>query len=344
MHMNSNQTLKQHTISRPLIGVLVLVLGAVALVISTIVAISVGAADIDFATVWQAVFHYRPEVKADQVIVGIRLPRELGVVLVGAALAVSGAIVQGITRNPLAEPGLLGINAGAALAITCLLALQTKPSYLLLMLAAFVGAAIGAVLVFGISWMRRGGLSPLKIILAGAAIHALLTAFADGIALIGRLTQELSIWKIGSTSGTTWLQLSLATPVVLVCIAIVILFSKKLTILSFGEEIAKGLGQRTVVVKAVLLVVMLLLSGIAVSLVGALAFVGLMVPHIVRFMVGTDYRWIIPCSAVFGSLLLIVSDTVARLVNAPFETPIGAVVAMIGIPFFLYLARREIKQ
>jgi iron complex transport system permease protein len=169
----------------------------------------------------------------------------------------------------------------------------------------------------------------------------LLTALADGVALVFQLTQDLSIWKIGSTSGTNWMQLQVAVPIVIIGILIAIVFSKKLTILSFGENIAKGLGERTTMTKVILMAVVLVLAGISVSLVGALAFVGLMVPHMVRFLVGTDYRWIIPCSAVFGSILLVLSDTAARMINAPFETPIGAIVAIVGIPFFLYLARRE---
>jgi iron complex transport system permease protein len=131
---------------------------------------------------------------------------------------------------------------------------------------------------------------------------------------------------------------------VLVALTIAIFLSKKLTILSFGDDIAKGLGQRTALVKTALMAVVLILAGISVSLVGVLAFVGLTVPHIVRFLVGTDYRWVIPCSAVFGSILLVLSDTAARMINAPFETPVGAIVAIVGVPFFLYLARREEKR
>jgi iron complex transport system permease protein len=341
MLIKNKQTDEKQIVSRPVIGLSVIILGLFVLVICLVFAISVGAANIDFATVWNSIFHYNENGKTDQVIVGIRLPRELGVVLVGAALAVSGAIMQGITRNPLAEPGLLGINAGAGFALACLLAFQAHSSYVMTMFATFLGAGLGAGMVFGISSIKRGGLSPLRVILAGAAVMYLLTALADGVALVFQLTQDLSIWKIGSTSGTNWMQLRLAVPVVIIGILIAIVFSKKLTILSFGEDIAKGLGERTTLIKVVLMAVVLVLAGISVSLVGALAFVGLMVPHMVRFLVGTDYRWIIPCSAVFGSILLVLSDTAARMINAPFETPIGAIVAIVGIPFFLYLARRE---
>jgi iron complex transport system permease protein len=328
-------------VARPVVGVSVLIIGTLVLILSTILAISVGAANIDFFTVWNSIFDYDPQGKADQIIMDIRLPRELGVVVVGAALAVSGAIMQGITKNPLAEPGLLGINAGAGFGLTCLLAFHSQSSYVLVMLTAFVGASIGAGMVFGISALKRGGMTPLRIILAGSAVMALLTALADGIALLFKLTQDLSIWKIGSTSGTTWLQLKIAVPVVVVALFMTIFLSKKLTILSFGDDIAKGLGERTAFMKFILMVIVLVLAGVSVSLVGALAFVGLMVPHMVRFLVGTDYRWVIPCSAVFGSMLLVLSDTAARMINAPFETPIGAIIAIIGVPFFLYLARRE---
>lgn len=344
MSTKNIQTDENQIVARPVIGVSIIVIGLLVLVICMVLAISVGAANIDFLTVWKTIFVYDAQGKADQIIIGIRLPRELGVAVVGAALAVSGAIMQGITKNPLAEPGLLGINAGAGLALVCLLIFQPHSSYVFVMMATFVGAALGAGLVFGIGSMKRGGMSPLRIILAGSAITLFLTAFADGISLVFKLTQDLSIWKIGSSSGTTWFQLKFAVPIVFFAIVVAILLSKKLTILSFGDDIAKGLGQRTVLVKVALMLVVLILAGISVSLVGALAFVGLMVPHIVRFLVGTDYRWVIPCSAVFGSILLVLSDTVARMVNAPFETPIGAIVAIVGVPFFLYLARREGKR
>ena len=154
------------------------------------------------------------------------------------------------------------------------------------------------------------------------------------------LSQDVAFWTAGGVSGTNWSQLKIIVPVVIIGILVAVMFSRQLTILSFGEEVAKGLGQRTVFTKVVLMTVVLVLAGAAVSLVGAIAFVGLMVPHIVRFLVGTDYRWIIPCSAIFGSVLMVLADTFARTVNAPYETPVGAVVAMIGVPFFLYLARK----
>lgn len=326
--------------SRPAVGTIVLTAGLFLLVVSLIVAVSVGAADIHFLTVWKAVFQYDPRQEAEQIIVSLRLPRELGAALIGAALSVSGAIMQGMTRNPLADPGLLGLNAGASLALACMFAFHPDATYLLVMLVSFLGAGVGAGMVFGLGSLARGGLSPIRLILAGAAVSALLSAVGEGIALYFKLSQNLAFWTAGGVSGTTWTQLKILAPVVLIGILVAIMYSRPLTILSFGEEVAKGLGQRTALTKVILTILVLLLAGAAVSLVGSIAFVGLIAPHIVRFLVGTDYRWIIPCSALMGSVLLVLADTTARMVNAPFETPMGAVVSLLGVPFFLYLARK----
>ncbi|KZE64849.1 ferrichrome ABC transporter permease [Fictibacillus phosphorivorans] len=326
--------------SRPAVGSAILVMGFALLVLSIGLAISVGAAKINFLTVWNSILNYDPAREADRIIVSLRLPRELGAAIVGAAFAVSGAIMQGMTRNPLADPGLLGLNAGASLALACVFAFHTGANYLTVMVISFIGAGIGAAMVFGLGSMSRGGLTPIRITLAGAAVSALLSSLGEGIALYFKLSQDLAFWTAGGVSGTNWEQLKIIVPVVIVGIAVAVMFSRQLTILSFGEEVAKGLGQRTLLTKCILMTVVLILAGAAVSLVGAIAFVGLMVPHIVRFLVGTDYRWIIPCSAIFGSVLMVLADTFARTVNAPYETPVGAVVAMIGVPFFLYLARK----
>jgi len=326
--------------SRPAIGTFLLAFGFMLLIGSVVLGISVGAANIDFQTVWKSIFHYDSTREADQIIVGIRLPRELGAAIVGTAFAVGGAIMQGMTRNPLADPGLLGLNAGASLALACVFAFHPSATYLSVMFVSFIGAGIGAGLVFGLGSLRPGGMSPVRITLAGAAVSALLSALGEGMALYYKLSQDLAFWTAGGVSGTNWLQLKLIFPVVVVGMMMAIIFSKDLTILSFGEEMAKGLGQRTLLTKAVLMTVVLILAGAAVSLVGPVAFVGLMVPNIVRYLVGTDYRWIIPCSAVYGGILMVLADTVARMVNAPYETPIGAIVSIAGVPFFLYLARK----
>ncbi|RYM07113.1 iron ABC transporter permease [Sporolactobacillus sp. THM7-7] len=326
--------------SRLPVGIIVLTVGIIILIGCLALAISVGAANIHFLTVWQSVFQYDPSQEADKIIMSLRMPREIGAAVVGAGLAVSGAIMQGMTRNPLADPGLLGLNAGASFALACVFAFHPHVSFMMMMFFSFLGAALGAGMVFGLSSMRKGGLSPLRLTLAGAAVASLLTSLSEGIALYFKLSQDLDFWIAGGVSGTTWTQLEIVFPIVAAGILLAMALSKGLTLLSFGEEVAKGLGQRTFLMKWLLMVIVLILAGAAVALVGSIAFVGLMVPHIVRSMVGTDYRWIIPCSAVFGGICMVLADTVARTINAPYETPVGAVVALIGVPFFLYLARR----
>lgn len=326
--------------SKPANGVIVLIVSTLLLLVSIGLGISVGAADLDFFAVWRAIFQFDATRQADQIVMSLRLPRELGAALVGAAFAVSGAMMQGLTRNPLAEPGLLGLNAGASLALACIYAFLPGSSYLSIMLLSFVGAGIGAGIVFGLGSLKAGGMSPIRITLAGAAVSTLLTALAEGIAIYYQVSQDLAFWIAGGVSGVNWSQLQIVTPVVLIGILLAILFSRELTILSFGEEVAKGLGQRTFFIKSILMVIVFILAGAAVSIVGAVAFIGLMVPHMIRFFVGTDFRWILPCSAIVGSLLMVVADTIAKTINAPFETPVGAVVAIAGIPFFFYLVRR----
>ncbi|GKV64001.1 MULTISPECIES: iron ABC transporter permease [unclassified Sporosarcina] len=270
----------------------------------------------------------------------IRMPREIGALAVGAALAVSGAIMQGMTRNPLADPGLLGLTAGANAALAITLALLPGVNYFGIMIACFIGSAAGALLVFGIASAKRGGFAPIRLVLAGAAISTFLFAIAEGVGLYFKISKNVSMWTAGGVIGTTWGQLQIIVPVILAGIFIAVLLSRQLTLLSLNEEVAIGLGQNTFKVKAILFVVIILLAGSAVALVGNLAFVGLMIPHIVRAIVGTDYRFIIPVSAVIGGSFMLLADILGRTLQAPFETPVAALIAVIGLPFFLVIVRK----
>ncbi|WP_301109155.1 iron ABC transporter permease [Sporosarcina sp.] len=270
----------------------------------------------------------------------IRMPREIGALFVGAALAVSGAIMQGMTRNPLADPGLLGLTAGANAALAITLALMPGVNYFGIMIACFIGSAAGALLVFGIASAKRGGFAPIRLVLAGAAISTFLFAIAEGVGLYFKISKKVSMWTAGGVIGTTWGQLQVIVPVILAGIFIAILLSRQLTLLSLNEEVAIGLGQNTLKVKVILFIIIILLAGSAVALVGNLAFVGLMIPHIVRAIVGTDYRFIIPVSAVIGGSFMLLADILGRTLQAPFETPVAALIAVIGLPFFLVIVRK----
>lgn len=304
-----------------------------------IVAIVFGAADITVKDVWLALTSNASDDNIN-IIREIRLPREMAAIFVGAALAVSGAIMQGITRNPLADPGLLGLTAGANAALAIIIAFMPSANYFITMITCFIGAAVGAAMVFGISSLKKGGFSPIRIVLAGSAISTFLYAIAEGVGIYFKISKDVSMWTAGGMIGTTWGQLSVIIPFIVLGIIITILLSKQLTILSLNEEIAIGLGQNISQIKFILFLVIIILAGASVALVGNMAFIGLMIPHIVRVIVGTDYRYIIPMSAIIGAVFMLIADTLGRTINAPYETPVVAIVALIGLPFFLFIVRK----
>ncbi|SDC80385.1 iron complex transport system permease protein [Melghirimyces thermohalophilus] len=298
-----------------------------------------GAADTTLGDFWQALTSSQTNDHIN-ILREIRFPRGVAAVVVGAALSVSGAIMQGMTRNPLADPGLLGLTAGANATLAIAIAVFPGLNHLGLMIASFIGAAIGSLIVFGIGNLQRDGLSPFRLILAGAAVSTFLFAVAEGVALVFDIPKDVSMWTAGGLIGTTWDQLQWVTPIVFLSILGAIFLSRQLTILSLNEEVAVGLGQNTSRIRAALFVMIILLAGAAVSLAGNLAFVGLLVPHIVRAIVGTDYRLIIPSATLVGAAFMLLADTIGRTIHAPYETPVVAIVAVMGLPFFLIIVRK----
>ena len=298
-----------------------------------------GAADTTVKDVWLALTSNVND-KSTLMLREIRFPRAASAIFVGAALAVSGAIMQGLTRNPLADPGLLGLTAGANAALAIAIAFIHSSNYFSLTIACFVGAAAGTLMVFGIGSIKKGGFSPLRIVLAGAAVSAFLYAVAEGIGIYFKVSKNVSMWTSGGLMGTSWKQLQIIVPIIIIGILVSLFLSRQLTILSLNEEVAVGLGQKTTQIKTILFIVIILLAGAAVSLVGNMAFIGLMVPHLVRAIVGTDYRFIIPMSAIFGATFMLFADTLGRTINAPYETPIIAIMAVMGLPFFLVIVRK----
>lgn len=315
-----------------------LIIAAIALVIVMFFGVTLGAANTSIADVWHAIWSGDGGEKTD-ILRGIRFPRVVAAVFVGAALAVAGAIMQGVTRNPLADPGLLGLTSGANAALAVGFVLFPTIGYTGSVVACLIGAAIGMGIVYGISASSKKGMSPLKLVLAGAAVSMFLQAVADGTGLLFQLSKNVSMWTSGGLQGVTWDILTII-PIIILALLISILISRQLTILSLNEEVAVGLGQKTFLIKSVMFIVVVLLAGTAVALVGNLAFVGLMIPHIVRAIVGADYRAIIPMSMLVGGMFMVIVDLIGRTMNAPFETPVVALVAVIGLPFFLVLVKR----
>ncbi len=331
----------KNSIHRHILAITILVGGLIALVFALAASISQGAADINLSTVWSAVFRFNPKLTHHQVIYEIRIPRALVGALVGAGFAVAGAIMQGMTRNPLASPNIMGINAGSGFAISIVFAFFPGMQYRYLILFSFVGAALGAFITYAIGSMAKGGLTPVRLALAGTAVATLLKSIASGISIYNKTAQDVAFWFAGSVAGAKWLHVYGLLLWIFIGLVVGMLLSRSITVLSLGEETAIGLGQNVVLVKMIGTVIVVILAGAGVSVVGPVAFVGLLIPHITRFLVGMDYRWIIPCSAVLGSLFLVSADILARMVHPPTEIPIGVITALVGVPFFLYLVRRK---
>ncbi|MGM7636519.1 FecCD family ABC transporter permease [Bacillus sp. Hm123] len=303
--------------------------------------ISFGAADIQLSTVWGLLLSGFDQSLESSVIYDFRLPRAIGAVAIGMFLAVSGAIMQAMTRNPLASPSLMGVSDGAIFAIAISYAFFPGISFSWKVVFSFIGAALGASVLYGIGSLSKGGLTPVKLALAGAAVSGFLGAISSGIALYFELHQEVAMWSAGGVASVQWGSLKLLIPLGLLALVIAIMLSRYFTILNFGEEMATGLGQNVLLIKALGTILVVIMTGAAVSMAGSVGFVGLVIPHIARMIVGTDYRLIIPVSAVLGGVLLSAADLLARTINPPYETPLGAITALIGVPFFLYLARKE---
>ncbi|MCZ8519946.1 FecCD family ABC transporter permease [Paenibacillus caseinilyticus] len=304
-------------------------------------AVSFGAKDMTFGTVWEAVAAYDPALPAHQIIHELRLPRVLGAALLGAAFAAAGALMQGVTRNPLADSGLLGINSGAMLAVALSFAFFPNLPYGTLIALSFGGAACSTLFIFLLGSAAPGGLTPLRLTVAGSVVAALLGSLTAGIAIYYELSQDLAFWYAGGAAGVKWFHLRLLLPVVLGTLVCILPLSRSISILSLGEETAVNLGIRTRRTRVLAIGAAVLLAGAAVSAVGPVGFVGLVIPHMARKLTGTDYKRVLPLSALLGALLLVLADLASRAADPPRELAIGVMVAMIGVPFFLYLARQE---
>lgn len=314
------------------------------LIILSIASIILGAADMSVSTVWDAVFHFDGSIVEHQIIHSLRLPRTLADIIVGCSLAVCGAIMQGTTRNPLADSGLMGISSGSTFAIALCMAHLPGAAYGQTMLFAFVGAAIATGMTYFIASLGKRGMTPQRLVLSGMSISMLFGAFSQFISLKYNLGKSLLYWTAGGTAGASWNELMVVLPFFIAGVLAAILLSPRVTLLSLGEDVAVGLGVKVNLIKGASTIIVLILTGLSVIVVGPVGFIGLIVPHIVRNMIGVDYRYIIPASAVYGSLLTVLADLVGRLINKPYETPIGIIFAVIGVPYFLYLARKQRRE
>ncbi len=318
-----------------------LLAGAVLLAFGFVANIRWGFTSVSWSDTIAALFHY-DETSMNQVIVKLtRLPRALIAAAVGASLAVAGVIMQAITRNPLASPSILGINSGAALGVVLgvtALAIQSQST---LVWFAFGGAAIAAATVYALSALGYEGMTPMRIVLAGAAMSALFMSATQGLLVRNQSSlQDVLFWLAGSIAGRPLELLVTVIPYMAVSWLGAWLLSRHLNVLAAGEETAVGVGMRTSLVKLVGGLCIVLLAGSSVAVAGPIGFIGIVIPHVARYLAGLDHRWLIPYSAVLGATLLLLADLAARFVIPPQELPVGVMTAAVGTPFFIYIARR----
>ncbi|KAB3539099.1 iron ABC transporter permease [Alkaliphilus pronyensis] len=320
------------------IKVFVLLILLAICIVSFFISIGKGSLDISFQEVIKAIF-IEDDTVNHRIIFNVRLPRTLVAGLVGICLGVSGAILQGVMRNPLAAPNIIGVSSGAGLMAYIILILFPK-YYYLVPIGAFVGALFATLLIYLLAW--KNGVNPMRLILAGVAVSSLLgagisslmTLFPDKVAgAVG--------FMVGGLSARTWPDFNILWPYALLGLVLTFLFPKKLNILMLGDEIATGLGLNVERTRLMFIAFAALLAASAVSVVGLLGFVGLIVPHTARLIIGSDYRYLFPATAILGATVVMLCDTIARLVFDPVEIPVGIVMSLLGAPFFLFLLRER---
>lgn len=318
-----------------------LVILTIAAVFAAILSVFLGSTDISWQTVLEALC--RPDLTSHQqiAVVELRLPRTIGDLLIGAGLASAGALMQGMTRNPLADSGLLGINAGASFGVALCLAFFSNVTFGLTIFVSFLGAAVSVFLVFGLLLLKHRKLDATRLVLAGLAVSMFLTALTQGISILTNTGQPLTFWSAGGTAGIRMDQLKIAAPVLIAALIAALLLSRQVSLLSLGEEAARSLGLNLNRSRLLTILVVLLLAGTSTALAGPVAFVGLLVPHIVRRFAGGRYEAILPCSMMLGALMMVLADILSRTLNAPTETPVGLIFAVIGVPAFIWISRKE---
>lgn len=305
--------------------------------------ISVGARAVPIGTVFEALVAF-DGAELDHVVVrDLRLARAIYAALVGAALAVAGALMQGVTRNPLAEPGILGLLVGASFAVVIGIGYLGLASTAWLPVFAAVGALAAAVIVWSVAQLAPGGGTPLTLVLAGTAVSAFLAAFITLAQLLDSQTfEQLRIWLTGGFSGRNDPVFYAALPWLLLGFALALGIARQVTALSMGEDTAAGLGVDVARLKALALAAVVALTAASVAIAGPLGFVGLVIPHVARLLVGADYRAILPFSAAIGAGYLLCVDVVARIAFAPLEISTGLMTALLGAPFFVWLVRARL--
>ena len=334
----SRETAPRHRPGAGLAAGLVLLFGV--LLVVCFFSITLGSRGVGVSTIWKAFTDFDPGSASETVIREMRVPRTLIGVLAGAALGLSGVILQGVTRNPLADPGIMGINAGAAAFIVfgiMVIGVQGVIGYVWL---AFLGAGVATVTVYGIASFGREGATPVKLALAGAAVTAVLTSLTSAIVMTNvDALNELRFWQVGSLAGRYMPVFWQTAPFIAIGLIVAMGTGRALNGLALGEDLALALGQRLRLTRFVLFVTVAMLCGAATAACGPIVFVGLIVPHLARFICGPDYRWILPYSLILTPIVLLAADILGRVLVSPGELQVGVVLGVLGAPAFILLVR-----
>lgn len=319
-----------------------LLVSVAVLLVLCVLSLAVGTRNIPPGEVVATLFGYGRDASVNAVIWGTRFPRTLLGIIVGVSLGLAGAIMQALTRNPLGDPGLLGISAGAAFGVVVAVATTGIASLYGYIWFAFAGALVASVVVYLLGSAGRGGATPVKLALAGVAVTALLTSLTSGISLIDPAAlNRYRFWAAGTLAGQDNAVLLRVLPFVLAGTVLALASAGALNSMALGDDVAKALGRRVVLTRVQGAVAITLLTGSAVAVVGPIVFVGLVVPHIARAVTGPDHRWLLPYSMVFAPVLVVAADIIGRVIARPGEVEVGIVVAFIGAPFFIALVRRR---
>lgn len=318
-----------------------LLIGIIVLIVGIVCSIAFGVTNIKWSTLMESFTSYDASSQQHLIVRTTRVPRALIAAIAGAALAVAGSLMQGITRNPLASPSLFGINAGAAFFIVTASAYFGAGGLSTFATLGFIGAAFTTLLVYILGSIGSDGLTPLKVTLAGAAMTSFFSSLSLGILLTGGQTfDQVLFWFVGSVAGRDMSIFQSAAPYMGIALIAAFVLARHMNLLTLGDDVATGLGQKTVYIKLAVAVVVVLLAGGSVAIAGPIAFVGIIIPHVTRYLVGIDYRWVLPYCAVLGAILLLAADIGSRYIAFPKEVPVGVMTAVIGVPFFVYIARR----
>ncbi|WP_433498405.1 FecCD family ABC transporter permease [Sphaerimonospora sp. CA-214678] len=321
----------------PVLWLLVAILVMAALMVASV---ALGSRDVSWGDVWAALGG--ADDSLEQAAVTKRIPRTLLAVMIGAALGLAGAVMQGVTRNPLADPGILGVNMGASLFVVTAVAFFGLTSPTGYVWVALAGAAASAVFVYTVGSLGRGGATPLKLALAGAATSAAFASLVSAVVLPRNdIAGSFRLWQIGGVGGASYERIGHVLPFLAIGFVICLLSARALNSLALGDELAAGLGERVAVVRATAALGAIVLCGASTAVAGPIGFVGLVVPHACRLLVGVDHRWLLPFSTLVGAVLLTAADVVGRMVTRPSDVEVGIVTALIGAPFFIHIVRRQ---